>query len=158
MSNYTRWYDTGSANVTNGSNVVTGSGTYWISAGINPGDMMTFDGGDSFKEIASVNSDTSITLADSYTGPTAASAGYAVIRNFTATPPSKVAAQVSDLLGLFQQYIDTDMQKLNGKSAYEVAKDNGFTGTEAQWLETLKPALAVDGELDEVMNEVFDAE
>ena len=26
----------------------------------------------------------------------------------------------------------------NGKSAYEIAKDNGFEGTETQWLESLK--------------------
>ena len=26
----------------------------------------------------------------------------------------------------------------NGKSAYELAKDNGFTGTEAEWLASLK--------------------
>ena len=28
--------------------------------------------------------------------------------------------------------------QLNGKSAYEIAVDDGFTGTEAEWLESLK--------------------
>ena len=155
MSNYTKWYGTGDVNATNGSKAVTGTGTYWTSAGLNPGDMLTLDGGDSFREIASIDSDTSITLAENYNGTTVTRAKYAIVRNFTATTPSKVAAQVSELLGEFQQYISTDMQKLNGKSAYEVAKDNGYTGTESQWLESLKVALAVDGEIDEIMNEVF---
>ena len=158
MSSYTRWYTDGNAGVTSGSKAVTGSGTYWKSAGINPGDLITFDSGNSFREIASVNSDTSITLGANWNGGTLSGAAYAIVRNFTATTAARNTAQVTELLGDFQKYIDTDMQKLSGKSAYEVAKDNGFTGTEAQWLETLKAALAVDGELDEVMNEVFEAQ
>ncbi|MBQ3447526.1 MAG: hypothetical protein IJG37_07780 [Synergistaceae bacterium] len=140
MSNYTRWYETGSAKVTSGSSAVTGTGTYWGSAGINPGDMISFNGGNSWYEIASVNSDTSLTLGAKYTGTTSNSISYAIIRNFTATMPAKTAAQVIEILGEFQKYINTDMQTITGKSAYEIAKANGYTGTEAQWLESLKAA------------------
>ncbi|MBQ3399563.1 MAG: hypothetical protein IJG51_11795 [Synergistaceae bacterium] len=140
MSSYTRWYTDGEASATSGSTAVTGSGTYWKSAGLNPGDMLTFDNGESFKEIASVNSDTSITLARAYDGNTVTGATYAIVRNFTSTMPSRIAAQTAELLGDFKKYIDTDMQKLNGKSAYEIAKSNGYTGSESQWLESLKAA------------------
>ena len=34
---------------------------------------------------------------------------------------------------------------VNGKSAYELAKDNGFTGSEAEWLESLNGRDGVDG-------------
>ena len=140
MSNYTRWYTDGEASPTNGSTTVTGKGTYWSSAGLNPGDMMTFDNGATFYEVAAVNSDTSITLGRAYGGNTSSGIAYAIVRNFTATMPSKIAAQTAELLGDFRKYIDTDMQKLTGKSAYEIAKANGYTGTEAQWLESLKAA------------------
>lgn len=138
MSNYTRWYTTGDVKATNGSKTITGTGTYWKSAGLNPGDLLTLDNGNSFKEIASINSDTSITLAANYTGATVTGADYAIVRNFTATTPAQTAAMAAELMGDFAKYIDTDMQKLNGKSAYDIAKEHGYSGTEAQWLESLK--------------------
>ncbi len=36
----------------------------------------------------------------------------------------------------------------DGKSAYEVAVENGFVGTEAQWLESLKGEDGVAGATD----------
>ena len=33
----------------------------------------------------------------------------------------------------------------NGKSAYQIALDNGFEGTEAEWLESLRGKNGVDG-------------
>ncbi len=49
-----------------------------------------------------------------------------------------------------QTLISTTENKLangefDGDSAYEVAKKNGFEGTEAEWLESLKVAVAVVG-------------
>ena len=140
MSDYTRWYTDGTASPTSGSTTVSGKGTYWLSAGLNPGDMLTFDNGQSFKEIASIVSDTSLKLARAYDGNTETDASYAIVRNFTSTMPSKIAAQTAELIHDFRKYMDNDLQKLNGKSAYEIAKANGYTGTEAQWLESLKAA------------------
>ena len=39
-----------------------------------------------------------------------------------------------------KNYIDTVISETNlqGKSAYEIALDNGFEGSEAEWLESLK--------------------
>ena len=42
---------------------------------------------------------------------------------------------------LAKKYIDTIIAgagSLQGKSAYEIAVDNGFQGTEVEWLESLK--------------------
>ena len=45
-------------------------------------------------------------------------------------------------------YMDADFgtyQELRGQSAYEVAKENGFEGTEEEWLESLKGEPGKDG-------------
>lgn len=42
---------------------------------------------------------------------------------------------------LAKKYVDAALQgagALTGKSAYEIAVENGFSGTPAQWLESLK--------------------
>ncbi len=140
MSSYTSWYKDGTAGVVNGATAVTGTDTYWSEAGIHPGDLLTFDDGNSFVEIAAVNSDTSITLAKPFTGGTKANASYAIVRNFTAGTLPEVASQVVDALAKYTRYFNEDTATLQGKSAYEVAKDNGFVGTEAQWVESLKAA------------------
>lgn len=43
-------------------------------------------------------------------------------------------------MGNWEARYDLDMQTINGKSAYEVAVENGYSGTQAQWLESLKGA------------------
>lgn len=136
MSVYTRWYKDGTIAATNGSPNVTGSNTYWATAGLNPGDIVKIGGVD--YELLSVEDNTHITLATNFKGNTASGLGYSIVRNFTATSSAKVAAQAAGLMGDFERYIDKEMQKINGKSAYEVAVANGYTGTAAQWLETLK--------------------
>ena len=137
MSNYTRWYRDGSVAVTNGSTSVVGTGTYWNTAGLNAGDMLTLDNGQTFSEVASITDDTHLTLATAYTGTTGTGKGYAIVRNFTAATLPKIAAQTAQLIGDFQRYVDTDLERITGKSAYEIACNNGFSGTEAQWLDTL---------------------
>lgn len=34
----------------------------------------------------------------------------------------------------------------SGKSAYEIAVENGFLGTEQEWLDSLKPKITVDSD------------
>ena len=50
---------------------------------------------------------------------------------------------MSDLnLKIIKDYIDKKVAgALTGKSAYEIAVDNGFVGTEQEWLESLKSVL-----------------
>ncbi|WP_313522504.1 hypothetical protein [Shinella sp.] len=59
-------YNTGTASVSNGSTAVTGQGTNWLTSGLQAGDI--FVAGGMQAEIASVNSNTSITLADTWPG------------------------------------------------------------------------------------------
>lgn len=62
------WYRTGTLQVTNGSTTVTGTGTQFTLSKGRAGDNIVIAGIDN--EIASVNSDISITLAVAFSGPT----------------------------------------------------------------------------------------
>ena len=46
---------------------------------------------------------------------------------------------------------DTGATGANGKSAYEIAKEGGYTGTEQQWLESLK---GKDADMDKITNDI----
>jgi hypothetical protein len=39
---------------------------------------------------------------------------------------------------------DIGLQGLRGKSAYQIAVENGFSGTEIQWIDTLKTIVLED--------------
>jgi hypothetical protein len=73
-------YTTGTASVSNGATAVTGSGTSWLGSAANP----TVRPGDLFGKaglwvpIASVNSNTSITLAENWPGSTLSGASYRI--------------------------------------------------------------------------------
>ncbi|MBQ7154864.1 MAG: hypothetical protein IJR85_04845 [Synergistaceae bacterium] len=139
MGNYTRWYRVGAAALTQNSKTVLGTDTYWLTAGLNPGDLFTTDGAQ-FYEIDSITDNSTLVLKTAYAGSTNAESSYSIIRNFTATMPADIAARTAELLGDFRKYIDTDMRSIHGKSAYELAVDQGYTGTLTQWLEELKAA------------------
>lgn len=73
-------YTTGTASVSSGGTAVTGSGTFWLGSTANP----TVRPGDLFGKaglwvpIASVNSNTSITLAENWPGSTLSGATYRI--------------------------------------------------------------------------------
>lgn len=46
---------------------------------------------------------------------------------------------------LYQQLLDKMAQGVDGKSAYEIAKEHGYTGTEEQWLASLKGETGATG-------------
>ena len=75
-------YSTGLSSVTNGSPTVTGSGTLWL-ANVTAGDSFTVAGDGVMYDVASVDSDTQITLSVNYAGVTAAGAVYAIGTGFT---------------------------------------------------------------------------
>lgn len=136
MSTYTRWYRDGTVTLTKGSSSVVGVNTYWLTAGLNPGDIFKVDGVD--YEIVSITDDTHLTLAGNYAGTTGSDKAYAIVRNFTANTQARAAAQAAELIGDFAKYIDNDMQSIHGKSAYQIACEKGYVGTESQWVEDLK--------------------
>ena len=46
---------------------------------------------------------------------------------------------------LYQQLLDKMVQGVDGKSAYEIAKEHGYSGTEDQWLASLKGETGATG-------------
>lgn len=75
-------YTTGTASVTQNSRVVTGQGTGWTSQ-IAAGQLFSFQNENVWYEIASIDSDTALTLKTDYLGATKASVQYVVHRDFT---------------------------------------------------------------------------
>lgn len=75
-------YRAGKASVTNGSATVSGSGTFWL-ANISQGDAFTVAGSNVIYDVASVQSDTQLTLSTPYSGTSVTDATYAITRDFT---------------------------------------------------------------------------
>ena len=75
-------YKTGTASVTNGSATVTGSGTLWL-ANVSAADSFTIAGDGVMYDVASVDSDTQVTLSAPYAGVTASGSVYTIARDFT---------------------------------------------------------------------------
>jgi hypothetical protein len=75
-------YSTGLSSVTNGSPTVTGSNTLWL-ANVTAGDSFTVAGDGVMYFVASVDSDTQVTLSAPYAGTTASGVVYAIGTGFT---------------------------------------------------------------------------
>ncbi len=89
------WYTTGTVSLTNGSTAVYGTGTAWVSTGsLNAGDI--FDVGGVLYQVASIQSDTQLTLSTAYLGVTNATASYSIIP--IGLLPSALAQQVKTTL------------------------------------------------------------
>lgn len=76
-------YKTGAVSVTNGSQVVTGTGTLWLS-NVSPGDGFTVAGTGVPYTVGSVDSDEQMTLNANYAGPSGAGLAYTIWRDFEA--------------------------------------------------------------------------
>lgn len=72
-------YSTGTVSVTNGSATVTGSGTSWHTNN-NISDYAVIEIGGTFYDLASVDSDTQVTLASNWLGTTASGQAYVIHR------------------------------------------------------------------------------
>ena len=75
-------YKTGTATVTNNSATVTGTNTLWL-ANVTAGDSFTVAGDGVMYYVASVDTDTQVTLSAPYAGTTASGAVYAIGTGFT---------------------------------------------------------------------------
>jgi len=75
-------YKTGTASVTNNSPTVTGTNTLWL-ANVSAADSFTIAGDGVMYDVASVDSDTQITLSAPYAGTTASGVVYAIGTGFT---------------------------------------------------------------------------
>ena len=88
-------YKTGSADVTNGSAIVTGVSTLFTS-NVSPADAFTVAGDGILYDVASVDSDTQITLSAPYQGVTATGVTYTIARDFT-TPDNFPELVIGDI-------------------------------------------------------------
>jgi len=77
-------YTQGTVSVTNGSATVTGSNTEWLS-NVSAGHSFKVQGESVIYTIASVNSNTQLTLSANYAGTTKSGVGYQITRDFTPT-------------------------------------------------------------------------
>ena len=75
-------YKIGTVSVTNGSQIVTGLGTLWL-ANLVAGALFTIPGDNVTYEVATVDSDTQVTLNANYAGTTDSGLTYAMHRDFT---------------------------------------------------------------------------
>ena len=139
----TLWYRLGTITVTDGSTKVTGVGTHFTTAGINPGATLRVDGRPYAYEVKSVISDTELELAKPYYGGNISAASYSIDRNFQSTTNANISAGIAALIGIYEQVRNGTIRTIEGKSAYQVAIANGFTGSESQWLESLKGAREI---------------
>lgn len=108
-----RWYRKGTVNVTQGSDMVTGIGSQWQSAGIKPGDVFSLDSL-MWYEVVSVNSNTSLTLDMAFQGASGNAQNYKIIRNFAATMQADIAASVANLVNKYESFIDSNLQQIVG--------------------------------------------
>lgn len=95
------WYRTATVTVTNGSTIVTGSGTAWVGA-IYAGWGFNGPNGQVI-EIASVDSATQITLVSAYLGSTQAGAAYSIIptQGLEQTLVASLSALISNYQGVY---------------------------------------------------------
>ena len=134
---HTNWYRFGTVTINLNSDHVIGVNTKWADIGVGKGDIFTLDGVKIY-EVDTVTDNTNLTLKTAFTENSVVNAHYCIIRNFNDISTADIVAQMSELRVEMKTYIDTEMSTLQGKSAYEIAQDNGYTGTQAEWLETLK--------------------
>lgn len=96
------WYRVGTAALTNASTTVTGTSTGW-NAQARSGDMITFDAGATWYEVAAVVSNTVITLATAYAGSTASGVAYAINRT---SPLWSLASELATRVALLLDSIN----------------------------------------------------
>lgn len=83
-------YSTGTVKVINGSSTVTGTGTAWL-ANVDAGMLFRLPGENRLYVVASVTSDTQLTIRDNYEGVNAEGQAYTLKRLETASKPYKTS-------------------------------------------------------------------
>jgi hypothetical protein len=133
------WYKTGTINLTNNSDIVTGNGTQFTNS-IKRGDALQI--GNTLYELDGVVNSTQLKLAKPYSGTTSNNTAYAIVP--TQASVQDLSNQITDLADIVGDIIENGGgtggggSGEDGKSAYEIAVENGFVGTEAQWLVSLQ--------------------
>lgn len=105
------WYRTGTASLTNGSDVVTGVSTGWTPY-VSAGDI--FLHANAVYEVLQVLSDTSIKLDRAFAGATVSGQAYAIIRSYSAQAPAALANRVSSALQRYHNTMDQLLTWMSG--------------------------------------------
>ena len=137
-------YSTGTATVTNGSATVTGTNTLWL-ANVTAGNSFTVAGDRVMYDVASVDSDTQITLSAPYAGVTASGVVYAIGTGFT-VPDSFPEMSQGDIetATIFTRA----MRKIQGKfsavvsTIYGLAFPSTTLASSSDISESVEPAIA----------------
>lgn len=139
MATNTSWYKVGTVSTTAASKTITGVGTSWALS-IKQGDIFTIDGHQLY-EVASVESNTSLTLVKPYP-TTTATQPYAIIQNFTSTLPAELAAELALMqrrwYASLKDYVDV---LSTDKLTSVITKSDGTTVTVPSWKAITSPTV-----------------
>lgn len=126
------WYKTGTINVTKGSNIVTGIGTKWANqlSGVSAGRMLILQSSNQIEiyEIASVQSDTQLTLADDYGGESKTGVIYQIPTSPTVSIES-LALRISEMLNYYQTQLNAWQTILTGDGKVTLTAPDGSVVT-----------------------------
>lgn len=142
------WYRTGTITATNGSKIITAAGTAFLNPlnGVSAGRMLLLPAAGTVQcyEIASIQSDTQLTLVDNYAGETGAGKLYAI-----PTAPGvnieTLALEVAEHLAYYQRQMEGWQQILTGSG------DVTLTAPDGQAV-TVKSQSAISEAIDNLGN------
>lgn len=134
------WMNTGTISVVNGSKAVVGVGTSFKTAPIPAREGQPIVINNVHYEIASVNSNTSITLALNYAGATASGIPYTVITTAEGSF-SDLSRRAAQVMSLYQGYMDVYDALFSSTGNVTVTLPDGGVITLPSW-NTMQPSNA----------------
>ncbi|MBG6245730.1 hypothetical protein CS369_14855 [Candidatus Symbiopectobacterium sp. 'North America'] len=122
------WYKTGTIAATNGSKIITGSGTQFTNPlnGVSAGRILLFPAAGTVQiyEIESVQSDTQLTLVSAFTGTTGTGKAYAIPTSL-AVSIEQFAHEFASTLAYYQQQLSGWQQILTGTGNVTLTTPDG---------------------------------
>lgn len=126
------WYKIGTIAATNGSKIITGTGTQFTNSlnGVSAGRMLLLPAAGTVQvyEIESVQSDTQLTLVSAYTGATGTGKAYAIPTS-PAVSIEQFAHEFASTLAYYQQQLSGWQQILTGTGNVTLTTPDGQTVT-----------------------------
>lgn len=115
------WYRDGTVSIETGSRVLTGTLTVF-EVFVRPGDAISFNGGSKWYEVASVDSNTTLTLGSDFEETTIVDGAYAInLTSYRHQVPSDILETVRQLLAR-----QTDVITSTGKPSDSIGADNSL--------------------------------
>ena len=143
------WYKTGTITITNGSKSVTGIETKWANPliGVCSGQMLILKTKNSIEicEIASVQSDTQLTLANEYIGDTKTGVNYEIPTSPNVSIEA-LALRISEMLNYYQIQLDAWHTILTSENEVTLTAPDGRQVT-------IKSQYAISNELAKLLEE-----